>query len=47
MISILTGTSEATDGTADVGGFNLNTEKDLVKQIIGICPQHDVLWEVS
>ena len=46
LISILTGVNDPSAGRAYVGGFDVQRDRDAVKQIIGICPQHDVVWEV-
>ncbi|KAJ3085592.1 hypothetical protein HK102_014025, partial [Quaeritorhiza haematococci] len=44
-ISMLTGLSEATRGTAWIGGFDISKRMDEVYRLIGICPQHDILWD--
>ncbi|KAI8919374.1 hypothetical protein DFJ77DRAFT_508257 [Powellomyces hirtus] len=44
-ISILTGLYEATKGKAYIAGYDLDTERDDVWRSVGICPQHDVLWD--
>ena len=34
-----------TSGRAKVHGFDMTTEMSEIRKIIGICPQHDVLWD--
>ena len=34
-----------TSGRAKVHGFDMGTEMSEIRKIIGICPQHDVLWD--
>lgn len=45
-ISMLTGLFEATAGAAEVFGINMFEQMDRVRQIMGVCPQHDVLFEL-
>ncbi len=33
-----------TEGTAFVGGYDIRVDMDKIHQIIGICPQFDLLW---
>ena len=44
-VRMLTGVFPPTDGEAFVSGYNCETEIDKVQLSIGVCPQHDVLWE--
>ncbi|KAI9092841.1 hypothetical protein DFS34DRAFT_596408 [Phlyctochytrium arcticum] len=44
-ISILTGLYESTGGQASIDGYDINTEREGVWRVVGVCPQHDVLWE--
>jgi len=44
-ISMLTGLFMPTEGTAYVGGYDIRNDMDKIHQIIGICPQFDLLWE--
>ena len=44
-ISMLTGLIEASKGTATVFGNDIFNESEKVRQYMGICPQHDVLFE--
>jgi len=45
LINMLCGLIPATTGTAKIFGFDLNTEIDRIHMIMGVCPQHDILWE--
>ncbi|XP_070574888.1 phospholipid-transporting ATPase ABCA3-like [Ptychodera flava] len=44
-MSILTGLFPPTKGTATVNGYSINTEMDSVRQSLGLCPQHNVLFD--
>jgi len=44
-INLLIGFLTPTRGTAYVQGFNVREELDLVYSQLGVCPQHDLLWE--
>lgn len=39
LISILTGIYNATAGYASIAGYNIDTERDQVYRVLGICPQ--------
>ncbi|KAJ3200595.1 hypothetical protein HDU67_001980, partial [Dinochytrium kinnereticum] len=45
LISILTGVSSPSAGTARLAGYDLDREKEMVHRSIGVCPQHDILWD--
>ncbi|KAG0321451.1 hypothetical protein BGZ99_003922 [Dissophora globulifera] len=45
LIHILTGLYEPTHGWARLAGFELDTEIKDVYRNIGVCPQHDILWD--
>ncbi|KAJ3140474.1 hypothetical protein HK101_003473 [Irineochytrium annulatum] len=45
LISILTGLHAPTSGTASIAGHDLATDMRGVYDEIGICPQHDILWD--
>lgn len=45
MIGVLTGVLAPSSGTATLGGFDIIQEIDEVRQIIGVVPQFDILWE--
>eukprot|EP00047_Mylnosiga_fluctuans_P017551 m.62475 g.62475 ORF g.62475 m.62475 type:complete len:1711 (+) comp7137_c2_seq6:34-5166(+) len=44
-MSILTGLYPPTRGTAVVGGYDIRDSIAQVQQTLGICPQHDVLFD--
>ncbi|XP_072051924.1 LOW QUALITY PROTEIN: phospholipid-transporting ATPase ABCA3-like [Amphiura filiformis] len=44
-MSILTGLFPPTGGAASVNGYNILNDIDQVRQSLGICPQHNVLWD--
>ncbi|KAG0345236.1 hypothetical protein BG004_003854 [Podila humilis] len=45
LIHILTGLYEPTQGWARLAGFELDREIKDVYRNIGVCPQHDILWD--
>lgn len=45
-LSLLTGLFGATEGTAEIFGVDIFNDMDRVRQIMGVCPQHDVLFEL-
>ncbi|KAF9206131.1 hypothetical protein BGZ49_002958 [Haplosporangium sp. Z 27] len=45
LIHILTGLYEPTQGWARLAGYELDTEIKDVYRNIGVCPQHDILWD--
>ncbi|XP_071081909.1 phospholipid-transporting ATPase ABCA3-like [Haliotis cracherodii] len=44
-MSILTGFIPATGGAAIVNGFDIRTDIRGVRQSLGLCPQHDILFD--
>ncbi len=44
-INMLVGFTQPTQGTANVEGFDIRTDMDRIYTIMGVCPQHDILWE--
>ena len=44
-IMMLCGFQEPTDGTASVGGYSILTEMPMIYKVMGVCPQHNLLWE--
>ncbi|XP_032896611.1 ATP-binding cassette sub-family A member 3 [Amblyraja radiata] len=44
-LSMLTGLFPPTSGTAHINGFNICKDMALVRQSLGLCPQHDVLFD--
>uniref|UniRef100_A0A023GFR6 Putative atp-binding cassette subfamily protein a abc1 member 2 n=1 Tax=Amblyomma triste TaxID=251400 RepID=A0A023GFR6_AMBTT len=44
-MSILTGLFPPTSGYATIYGHDIRTEMDLIRQSMGMCPQHNVLFD--
>ncbi|XP_077864744.1 phospholipid-transporting ATPase ABCA3-like [Saccoglossus kowalevskii] len=44
-MSILTGLFPPTAGTAVVNGYNIATDMDSIRQHMGLCPQHNILFD--
>ena len=40
----MTGIYEPSSGDATVGGYSIKNRIDKVQQLIGYCPQFDLLW---
>jgi len=45
LFSMLTGVTGVTTGDADIYGTSIRTEQDEIRTILGVCPQHDILWD--
>ncbi|KAL6630052.1 hypothetical protein ACP70R_029817 [Stipagrostis hirtigluma subsp. patula] len=45
LINMLTGFSKPTSGTAHIEGMNIRFDMDRIYTRLGVCPQHDLLWE--
>ncbi|CAL4970641.1 unnamed protein product [Urochloa decumbens] len=45
LISMLTGFTKPTSGTAYIDGLNIQTDMSEIYTRIGVCPQFDLLWE--
>lgn len=45
LIHMLIGLFKPSSGTAFIRGFNLEDEIESIHTFMGICPQHDVIWE--
>ncbi|CAH8267801.1 unnamed protein product [Arabidopsis lyrata] len=45
FINIMTGLVKPTSGAAFVQGFDICKDMDKVYTSMGVCPQHDLLWE--
>lgn len=43
-ISMLTGLVPASGGDAFVRGYSIRDQMNQVRQKLGVCPQHDVIW---
>ena len=44
-ISMLTGLFSPTDGSADVNGLSIISDMDAIRESLGLCPQHNVLFD--
>jgi hypothetical protein len=44
-INMLIGFTPPTSGTATVEGLDVRTSMDKIYSLMGVCPQHDLLWE--
>jgi len=42
--SILTGLFPPTSGTALINGYDIRTDIDNIRKYLGMCPQHNVLF---
>ncbi|XP_021892087.1 ABC transporter A family member 7-like, partial [Carica papaya] len=45
FISMMIGLTKPTSGTAVVQGLDIRTDMDGIYTSMGVCPQHDLLWE--
>ncbi|KAK9925975.1 hypothetical protein M0R45_023231 [Rubus argutus] len=45
FINMMIGLTKSTSGTAFVQGLDINTQMDEIYTSMGVCPQHDLLWE--
>ena len=45
-INMLTGLFQPTKGEAEVFGVDMFNDFDLVREFMGLCPQHDVLFDL-
>nr|AIU41627.1 ABC transporter family protein [Hevea brasiliensis] len=45
FISMMIGLTKPTSGTAYVQGLDIRTHMDWIYTSMGVCPQHDLLWE--
>ncbi|XP_073763802.1 phospholipid-transporting ATPase ABCA1 isoform X1 [Danio rerio] len=44
-MSILTGLFAPTSGTAYINGYDIRTDMDCIRKQLGMCPQHNVLFD--
>jgi ABC-type multidrug transport system ATPase subunit len=44
-INIMTGFMEPTTGTGFVEGLDIRQDMRAIYKLMGVCPQHDLLWE--
>ena len=45
LINLLNGLERMSSGSASILGFDVETEMSKVRNSLGVCPQHDVLWD--
>jgi ABC-type multidrug transport system fused ATPase/permease subunit len=45
LLNTLTGLHDPTFGEAFVCGHSIRTEMPAIQRLMGVCPQHDVLWD--
>ncbi|XVF51953.1 hypothetical protein PTKIN_Ptkin04bG0225400 [Pterospermum kingtungense] len=45
LINMMIGLTKPTSGTAYVQGLDIRTDMDTIYTSMGVCPQHDLLWE--
>lgn len=46
-INMLVGFTPPTSGTATIEGLDVRTEMNRIYSLMGVCPQHDILWVSS
>ena len=44
-MSMITGFIPPTSGTALINGCDIRTDMDGVRESLGLCPQHNILWD--
>ena len=45
IIQMLTGILSPTEGTAVIGGYDVNKELNMIKELIGVCPQEPAVYK--
>ena len=45
MLVVLTGILAPTEGTAKIAGLDINEDIEDIREIIGVVPQFDILWD--
>ncbi|XP_034035958.1 phospholipid-transporting ATPase ABCA1 [Thalassophryne amazonica] len=45
-ISVLTGLFPPTSGTVYIKGLDIRTDMDIIRTMLGVCPQHNVLFDI-
>ena len=43
-MNMLTGMLKPSDGSAVINGYNITNEMDSIRQSLGLCPQHNMLF---
>ncbi len=44
-INVLTGFLEPSGGSAIIEGLDISVDMNKIYQVMGVCPQHDLIWE--
>ncbi|KPA77104.1 ATP-binding cassette protein subfamily A member 3 putative (ABCA3) [Leptomonas pyrrhocoris] len=44
VLNMMTGMTEPDEGDCYIYGHSVRTEKSAVRQLLGFCPQHNILW---
>ena len=44
-LSMLTGLTSMTSGWAEVNGLDVETQMEQIRTFLGVCPQHDILFD--
>ncbi|KAI8472690.1 MAG: P-loop containing nucleoside triphosphate hydrolase protein [Monoraphidium minutum] len=44
-INMMVGLLEPTHGSALIGGYDIRSDLGAIYSLMGVCPQHDLLWE--
>lgn len=44
LVNTLIGLFKPTSGDAYIFGHSVTSDSDVIRQMIGVCPQHDILW---
>lgn len=45
LIGVLTGLLAPTEGTAIISGYDIRSNMDKIRKMMGVCPQFDILWD--
>jgi ABC-type multidrug transport system ATPase subunit len=45
LIGMLTGIISPSEGYAKICGFDISDNIDEARKVLGVCPQHDILWD--
>jgi ATP-binding cassette subfamily A (ABC1) protein 3 len=45
-VSMLTGLIDSTEGSAEIFGIDLFDKMDEVREFLGVCPQHNILFDL-
>lgn len=45
LMGIMSGLHEPTSGSAQINGFDVQKDMTAIRQTLGVCPQHDILFD--